>query len=117
MIVPCESFQSSLLCKLILLVAQQPYQSSISGRTEYRPISASVLGSKGSDLALIQLVKYAFEVMQWRTRVDTGRFTFPLADNPRNVDDRHVSSTKDIVLEEPDPSLEWPLSMATRELV
>lgn len=51
---------------------------------------ASVMGPKGGDLSVIHLIRRAFETAQWRTRVDTGRFTFPVASNPRNVDDRHV---------------------------
>jgi hypothetical protein len=41
----------------------------------------------GSDLFLIRLVKEAFEAADWRTHVDTGRYTFPVADNARHVAD------------------------------
>lgn len=71
-------------------VAQLPYESDISGNTEYLPVSGSVMGPKDGDVMVIEVVKKAFELAQWRTRVDTGRLTFPLADNSRNVDDSHL---------------------------
>jgi hypothetical protein len=70
------------------VVAQLPQRSHITGRDEYRALSASVLGPRGSDIALIGLVQKTFNLAQWRTRVDTGRLSFPIGDNPRNVDDR-----------------------------
>jgi hypothetical protein len=36
---------------------------------------------------LIRLVKEALESAGWRTHVDTGRFTFPVGENTRNVAD------------------------------
>ncbi|KND86695.1 Glutamyl-tRNA(Gln) amidotransferase subunit A [Tolypocladium ophioglossoides CBS 100239] len=76
--------------QMVVPFAQLPYESRISDREEFHPVYASVMGPKGADLRVIHLVRRAFETAQWRTRVDTGRFTFPVADNPRNVDDRHV---------------------------
>ncbi|CAM1507834.1 Fc.00g046820.m01.CDS01 [Cosmosporella sp. VM-42] len=67
--------------------AQLPYESRISGRTEYRPICVSIMGAPGSDVMMIQLVAQAFEHAKWRTQVDTGRLTFPLGNNSRNVKD------------------------------
>lgn len=64
-------------------------------------MSGSVIGTPGSDIALIELVQKSYHLAQWRTRVDTGRLTFPLADNPRNVDDRHIAGGESL---EP----EWP---------
>jgi len=34
---------------------------------------------------LIELAKNAFEKAGWPTEVQTGRYTFPLAENARNV--------------------------------
>ncbi|KAK0383810.1 hypothetical protein NLU13_9721 [Sarocladium strictum] len=67
--------------------AQIPFRSRITNATEYRPISASIFGPHGSDVALIKLVQNAYRTAQWRTHVDTGRFTFPPAANSRNVDE------------------------------
>ncbi|KAK7420198.1 hypothetical protein QQX98_002851 [Neonectria punicea] len=57
--------------------AQQAYQSRISGRTEYQPVCVSLMGARGSESGMIQLVKQALEKAQWRTQVNTGRLTFP----------------------------------------
>lgn len=51
---------------------------------EYLPVSASVLGTRGSDTALIDLVKKAFEQAEWRTKINTGRFAFPVEKNARD---------------------------------
>lgn len=48
------------------------------------------MGPVGSDIALVELAQKAYHLAQWRTRVDTGRLAFPLADNPRNVDDQQI---------------------------
>lgn len=60
----------------------------------------------GSDLALIRLLEGALRSAKWRTQVDTGRYTFPLGNNSRNVDDQsgdghdgmtfHVQSQQDV---------------------
>lgn len=71
------------------IVAQLPFESRVSGQTEYNPVCASLVGAQGSDLSLIRLVKNALELAQWRTRVDTGHLAFPLGDNERNVNDEH----------------------------
>ncbi|KAK7419721.1 hypothetical protein QQZ08_010734 [Neonectria magnoliae] len=57
--------------------AQQAYQSRITERTEYQPVCVSLMGACGSEWAMIQLVKQAFEKAQWRTQVNTGRVAFP----------------------------------------
>ncbi|PNY23790.1 Glutamyl-tRNA(Gln) amidotransferase subunit A [Tolypocladium capitatum] len=76
--------------QMVVPFAQLPYESRISGRREYHPVCGSVMGPRGGDLKIIHLVRRALETAQWRTRVDTGRFAFPVADNARNVDDGHV---------------------------
>lgn len=48
------------------------------------------MGPKGGDMMVIEVIKQAFELAQWRTRVDVGRLTFPVGDNERNVDDSRV---------------------------
>ncbi|KAI8661221.1 Amidase domain-containing protein [Fusarium keratoplasticum] len=62
---------------------QVPYESRISGRTEYQTVCVSVIGPQGSDTDIIQVVKQALEKAHVRTRVETGRFAFP-ADTLRN---------------------------------
>lgn len=62
--------------------SQVPYESRINKRTEYLPVSASVMGARGADLTLIRSVKEAFQKAGWPTHVDTGRYTFPLDQNP-----------------------------------
>ncbi|KAJ4423676.1 hypothetical protein N0V82_001699 [Gnomoniopsis sp. IMI 355080] len=71
---------------LVVPVAQLPYQSLISGRTEYKPICVSVMGTRGSDLALVRLVEEALNSANWQTNVDTGRYTFPLGGNSRKLE-------------------------------
>lgn len=60
------------------VVTQVPFQSRISGKTEYRPVCGSVMGHKGGDSNLVNVVRKAFETAQWRTKADTGSLTFPL---------------------------------------
>lgn len=55
----------------------------------YVPFSAGVIGAKGDDLMLVQTMKRAFDMADWRIHVDTGRLTYPVGDNPRSVDDHH----------------------------
>ncbi|KAI8628594.1 putative amidase [Xylariaceae sp. FL1651] len=82
-----EKFISPILHapQLVLPFAQMPYHSKISGRDEVRPIASTLIGAKGSDLMLIKLAHEAFEAASWPTRIQTGRYMFPLADNSRNV--------------------------------
>ncbi|RTE69888.1 hypothetical protein BHE90_015724 [Fusarium euwallaceae] len=58
--------------------SQVPYESRISGRTEYQTVCVSVIGPPGSDTDIIQLVKQALEKAHVGTRVETGRIAFPL---------------------------------------
>ncbi|KAF4991723.1 hypothetical protein FDECE_13954 [Fusarium decemcellulare] len=71
---------------------QEPYDSRISGRTEYQPICVSMMGPQGSDADTIRLVKQALEKAHVRTRVDTGRLAFPVdeASQLRNDQDAQV---------------------------
>ncbi|OAA57192.1 Amidase signature domain protein [Cordyceps fumosorosea ARSEF 2679] len=55
----------------------------------YVPFSASVMGAKGDDIMLVQIMKRAFDIADWRVRVDPGRLTFPVGNNSRGVDDHH----------------------------
>ncbi|KAJ4396444.1 hypothetical protein N0V93_000663 [Gnomoniopsis smithogilvyi] len=93
---PLEGINPTLLSSILgtphLLVpfAQLPYESHISGRTEYRPICVSVMGTRGSDSTLLRLVEEALRSAHWRTKVETGRYTFPLGGNSRNVEDQEV---------------------------
>ena len=49
----------------------------MSGESDLLPVSASVLGPVGSDLALIELVKGAFEKAKWPTSIKAGKTAFP----------------------------------------
>lgn len=86
-------------------VAQLPYKSRVTESPEYRPVSASLMGARGtsdttleqastmlmanigSDLALLRLVYEATQASGWRTNVDTGRRAFPVGKNSRHVRD------------------------------
>ncbi|KAG4262020.1 hypothetical protein FPRO03_10893 [Fusarium proliferatum] len=56
---------------------QVPYESDISGETEYQPVCISVLVN-GNENSTIQLIKKALETGHIPTKVDVGRFTFPV---------------------------------------
>lgn len=62
-----------------------PYQSRVSGRQEHRPIASTLVGAKGSDLMLIKLARAAFDAAGWPTKIDIGRYMYPLGNNLRNV--------------------------------
>lgn len=100
LLAPCKSAYTrvgTILFADRVQVAQLPYESKISGRTEYQPVTGSVLGHTGTDFALIELMQRAFRSAQWRAQVDTGRLTFPLGDNDRNVDDQHEDDETDVI--------------------
>ncbi|KLO88034.1 Uncharacterized protein LW93_5202 [Fusarium fujikuroi] len=56
---------------------QVPYESDISGETEYQPVCISVL-VHGNEKSTIQLIKKALETGHIPTKVDVGRYTFPV---------------------------------------
>ncbi|PNP79587.1 hypothetical protein FNYG_07203 [Fusarium nygamai] len=56
---------------------QVPYESDISGETEYQPVCISVL-IHGNEKSAIQLIKKALETGHIPTKVNVGRFTFPV---------------------------------------
>ncbi|KAF4336461.1 D-mandelate dehydrogenase [Fusarium beomiforme] len=56
---------------------QVPYESDISGRTEYQPVCISVL-AQGNDKSVVQLIQKALEKAHIPTKVENGRFTFPV---------------------------------------
>ncbi|KAJ4313535.1 hypothetical protein N0V84_009353 [Fusarium piperis] len=62
---------------------QVPHESRISGRIEYQAVCVSVIGPRGSDTGLIQVVKQALEKAHVRTRIQTGRLAF-LVETLRN---------------------------------
>ncbi|KAI7777115.1 uncharacterized protein LA080_004017 [Diaporthe eres] len=82
-----EKFISPVLQmpQLVLLFAQMPYQSRVSGRQEHRPIASTLVGAKGSDLMLVKVAQAAFDAAGWPTKIDTGRYMYPLGNNLRNV--------------------------------
>ncbi|KAL2275630.1 hypothetical protein FJTKL_01697 [Diaporthe vaccinii] len=73
--------------QIIVPFAQLPYKSRVTESTEYRPVSVSLMGARGSDLALLRVVEDATQAAGWRTNVDTGRRAFPVGKNSRHVRD------------------------------
>ncbi|KAI6086535.1 putative amidase [Hypoxylon rubiginosum] len=66
------------LPQIVVPVGQIPFESRISKRTEYLPITASMATASGSDLLLISLAKAALESAQKPSQVLTGRFAFKI---------------------------------------
>jgi len=64
--VPCVSFP----------VGQSPYQSKISKREEYQPVSMMLIGAAGTDEYLIDLIKYVLELSGRPTGVKTGKVAY-----------------------------------------
>ncbi|KAM3504581.1 hypothetical protein MY11210_008300 [Beauveria gryllotalpidicola] len=60
-----------------------------NGDNAYVPFSAGVIGAKGDDVMLIQTMKRAFDMADWRVHVDAGRLTYPVGTNSRSVDDHY----------------------------
>ena len=56
-----------------------PYVSKISKKTEYRAVCGAVMGQKGQDLSLIQVLNDAFTTAKWPTAVQVGDLVFPRA--------------------------------------
>ncbi|KAL6879311.1 amidase signature enzyme [Trichoderma novae-zelandiae] len=67
---------------LVVPFAQTRYYSRVTDRGEDRPFSGSILGPRGSDAMLLQLVRAAFARADWRSRVDAGRLAFPQGYEP-----------------------------------
>ena len=66
-------------------VGQAPYYSQVSDRKEYRPIVATIIGAKGSDLMLLELARKALEKARWPASVKTGPLMFDIASNVRKT--------------------------------
>ncbi|KAK2611385.1 hypothetical protein N8I77_004725 [Diaporthe amygdali] len=73
--------------QIVVPFAQNPYKSRVSESTEYKPISISLMGARGTDLALLRLVDEATRAAGWRTNIDIGRRAFPVGKNSRHVRD------------------------------
>ncbi|KAH8788395.1 amidase signature domain-containing protein [Diaporthe sp. PMI_573] len=73
--------------QIVVPFAQLPYKSHVTESLEYRPVSASIMGARGTDLALLRLVEEATQAAGWRTNIDTGRRAFPVGKNSRHVRD------------------------------
>ena len=67
-------------------VAQIPYESKVSERTEYLPLSIAVLGARGNDIGLVDLVNQALVKAEWTTEVNTGRLAFAESNRIRSTD-------------------------------
>ncbi|KAK5660029.1 hypothetical protein OQA88_13497 [Cercophora sp. LCS_1] len=78
--------------QLVPPVGQVPYESTASGRQEYHPITASLVGAEGGDLMLVNLARETCAHAGWGEKVLTGRFTWKLGDGVRNVDDAGTKS-------------------------
>jgi Asp-tRNA(Asn)/Glu-tRNA(Gln) amidotransferase A subunit family amidase len=63
---------------LVVPFTEVSYKSKVTGRSEKLPVSASVLGPRGSDTSLIELVERAFKDAKWLTQINTGRSAFSL---------------------------------------
>lgn len=59
--------------QLVLPVDNCPYESRLSGRTEFLPACVALLGAKGSDLTLIRLALEAFGKAGLPTVLQTGQ--------------------------------------------
>ncbi|PMD44122.1 amidase signature enzyme [Hyaloscypha variabilis F] len=69
---------------LIVPIGQNPFESRVSGNTEYAPIIGSLIGVKGSDSMLLNVAHAALKNAGWPTTVLTGRYMFDLGNNTRN---------------------------------
>lgn len=78
---------------IVVPFAQLPYKSRVTKTVEYRPVCISLMGSRGSDLALLRVAEEVLQAAGWRTGVDTGRFTFPVGNNSRHVQDDGVDGS------------------------
>ncbi|OTA05196.1 hypothetical protein A9Z42_0058720 [Trichoderma parareesei] len=70
---------------LVVPFAQTRYYSRVTDQNEGRPFSGSILGSPGSDMMLLRLVKAAFDRAEWRSSVDPGRLAFPQGYEPEST--------------------------------
>ncbi|KAK3382131.1 amidase signature domain-containing protein [Lasiosphaeria ovina] len=68
----------------IIPIGQNPFESWVSGKTEYAPIVGSLIGAKGTDAMLLCVAHDALKHAGWPTKVLTGRHMFHPADNARN---------------------------------
>lgn len=46
-----------------------------------------MMGAKGDDIMIVQVMKRLFDIVDWRIHVDAGRLTYPVGNNSRGVDD------------------------------
>ncbi|KAL3419102.1 glutamyl-tRNA(Gln) amidotransferase [Phlyctema vagabunda] len=71
--------------QIVIPVGQLPYESRITQRTEYLPIAASLVGTKGSDLMLVKLAADVLNSASWPTTVGVGRFMFDATGNTQKT--------------------------------
>ena len=73
-----RDFMSPLLgCPEITIpISEIPYSSRISGREEFLPVSISVIGPPGSDIALLDIMQGFWENSRRPTRVSAGSRAF-----------------------------------------
>ncbi|KFY69161.1 hypothetical protein V496_00540 [Pseudogymnoascus sp. VKM F-4515 (FW-2607)] len=61
---------------IVVPIGQAKYMSKITGKTEYLPISASIISAKGTDLALIEMLLDFLPIYGINTSVLTGKTAF-----------------------------------------
>jgi len=71
--------------QLVVPIGQNPYESKISGRTEYAPIMTTLIGPQRSDRLLLHTAVEAMQKAGWPTDILTGRTMFHLGQNERNA--------------------------------
>ncbi|MCJ1387004.1 hypothetical protein MMC17_010133 [Xylographa soralifera] len=96
------------LPQLITPIGQFPFDSRVSGRKEYLPVTGTIVGAKGSDLMLFNLAKAALEKANWPTKVATGRYAFDLGDGVRNVAKLDETTEADLTGADLAPSQIYP---------
>ncbi|KJZ70252.1 hypothetical protein HIM_10366 [Hirsutella minnesotensis 3608] len=91
--------------QLVIPFAQLPYQSRVSGRKEFQPVSGAVTGPPGSDLKTLHLMRQALDNAEWEFKVGTGRLAFPEAytpSRPGSPTQAPRRPTGTIILDEPE---------------
>ncbi|CAI6236284.1 unnamed protein product [Periconia digitata] len=79
-----EGYTASIL-RLPQFVVPVKYESRVSGRSEYHPITVGLVGASGSDTMLVELTKQVLKYADRPTVLLTGRNTWEPGNNVRNV--------------------------------
>lgn len=79
----------------VWVVDQIPYDSKISGKEEQLPISVTVMGPEGSELALLKIIRDAFGRANWPVELEVGPVAFPNATRDISADGGDKLQKKD----------------------